>query len=101
VRRAAKVDANQSEIIDAMRLAGASVYIIGLPVDIIVGVNGHTALVEIKILVGKRKPKPAGYTDLQNKFMATWRGGAVSTITDIAGALALVAMLKGLPSLPE
>jgi hypothetical protein len=100
MRHAARVDANQSAIVEAMRKAGATVWIIGLPVDLLIGCNGVTALAEVKVMQGKRKPRAAGYTDLQRDFMATWRGGIVATLTDVESALRLVAMLKGLPSVP-
>ncbi len=90
MRHAARTDETQAAIVEAFRAAGASVWIIGLPVDLIVGKNGITALVECKRNVGKRAPKAAGYTDLQKDFMATWRGSPVSTIMDTEGALALV-----------
>ena len=73
-----------------MRAAGASVWPIKLPVDLLVGVNGVTALVECKTLTGKRNPKPSRYTDLQRDFMAAWRGGPVVTVTDAEGALRAV-----------
>lgn len=97
MRHAARVDQNQAAIVSALRGAGASVWIIGLPVDLVVGVGGrHTVLVEVKSLTGKKNPKPKAYTDLQRDFMRDWLGGPVATITDVPGAIALVNMLKGL-----
>jgi hypothetical protein len=96
MRYAAKTDANQAAIVSALRSVGASVWVIGLPVDLLVGVAGRTALVEVKRLVGKRAPKAASYTPLQVAFMADWRGGTVATITDVDGALTLVKTMKGL-----
>lgn len=87
MRRAARVDANQQAIVGALRAAGASVWTIGLPVDLLIGKNGVTALLEVKTLTGKRSPKPASYTPLQQAFMAEWRGGPVATVTDVDGAL--------------
>ncbi len=101
MRRASKVDETQRAIVDTFRAAGASVWIIGLPVDLIVGKNGITALVECKRKVGKRAPKAAGYTDLQKDFMATWRGGPVATIMDTEGALALVRSMGLTGFLPD
>lgn len=95
MRRAAKVDGNQAAIVSALRSVGASVWVIGLPVDLLVGVAGKTALVEVKRLVGKRAPKAAGYTPLQVAFMAGWNGGTVATITDVDGALTLVKTMRG------
>lgn len=90
MRYAARTDANQAEIVGAMRKAGASVWVIGLPLDLLIGYAGKTALVEVKTLNGKRNPKPAKHTQLQKDFMLDWRGGTVATITDIDGALTLL-----------
>ncbi len=48
MRHAARVDANQEQIVSALRAAGAFVWIIGLPVDLLVGYKNHTFLVEVK-----------------------------------------------------
>jgi hypothetical protein len=87
MRRAARVDANQAEIVAALRDAGASVWIIGLPVDLLVGYSGRTALVECKTITGKKVPKPSRHTQLQKDFMIDWRGSTVATVTDAQGAL--------------
>jgi hypothetical protein len=95
VRHAARVDKNQSEIVACLRDAGATVWIIGLPVDLLIGYNGKTALAEVKILQGKKKPKAAGYTDLQVQFMQSWNGGTVATLTDVESAIRLLAVMRG------
>ncbi len=59
-----------------------------------VGAGGKTVLVEVKTLVGKRKPRQASYTGLQQGFMSTWLGGPVATVTDVPGALSLLRTLK-------
>lgn len=94
MRRAARVDANQAAIVEALRDAGASVWTIGLPVDLLIGIDGNTAIVEIKSMTGKRNPKPARYTQLQKDFMLSWRGGPVATVTDVDGALCVLATMK-------
>jgi len=94
MRYAAKVDGNQAEIVAALRAAGASVWIIGLPVDLAVGFQGKTLLVEIKQTTGKRNPKPCRHTQLQKDFMMTWNGGAVSTVTDVDGALRAIGAMR-------
>jgi hypothetical protein len=94
-RYAARVDANQAEIVAAMRAAGACVWIIGLPVDLLVGCAGKTALVEVKRLEGKRAPKAAAHTQLQKDFMLDWCGGIVATVTDVEGALRVLATMRG------
>jgi len=86
LRYAARVDANQADIVAALRDAECSVYFIGLPVDLLVGKNGKTALVEVKTKGGR-------HTELQREFFATWRGGPVATVRDVDGALRLAAVL--------
>jgi len=94
MRRAARVDENQAEIVAALRQAGATVWIIGLPVDLVCGYGGKTLLMEIKTVTGKRNPKPARYTELQKSFMLDWRGGPVSTVTDVQGALTAIGAME-------
>ena len=92
MRKAARVDENQAEIVAALRKIGASVWIIGLPVDLLVGFRGRTMPMEIKTLTGKRNPKAKGYTPLQESFLATWMGGPVATVTDVEGAIRAVTL---------
>lgn len=95
MRRAARVDETQAAIVSAMRAMGAVVWIIGLPVDLVAGYRGHTILIEVKKLVGKREPKPSKYTSLQLDFLATWKGGPVATVCDVDGAIRLLKSLEG------
>lgn len=88
MRYAARVDVNQSEIVNAMRAAGAYVYVIGLPVDLLVGINGRTSLVEIK------RDGKAKYTQLQQGFMANWKGGTVARIDSVEAALRLLKVMQ-------
>ena len=81
MRHAARVDANQAAIVAALRKAGASVWIIGLPVDLLVGHRGKTMLMEVK------RDGKAGFTPLQKSFMATWGGGAVARVDGVDAAL--------------
>ena len=94
MRHAARVDANQAEIVEALRKAGASVWIIGLPVDLLLGHAGKTMPVEVKTTTGKRNPKPAKHTQLQKDFMLNWRGGPVATVTDVEGALRVLRVME-------
>lgn len=86
MRHAARVDANQAAIVEALRKGGCYVWPLKLPVDLLVGKGGKTVLVEVKTKSGK-------YTQLQSDFMAAWPGGAVATIRDVQGAEALARML--------
>ena len=94
MRRAARVDASQAEIVAALRAGGAYVWISGLPLDLIVGFQGKTALVESKTRIGLLKPRPAKYTALQTSFMRDWIGGTVATVTDAEGARRLLEVMR-------
>jgi len=87
MRYAARVDANQEQIVSALRAAGASVWIIGLPVDLLVGYHGHTFLVEIK------STNKARLTGLQADFFANWQGGTLSRIDSPEAALRMIGVI--------
>jgi hypothetical protein len=85
MRRAARTDANQASIVRALRDAGASVYIIKLPTDLLVGYRGRTLIVEVKD--GDKAPSKQALTKVQSEFMSTWRGGPVATVNSVESAL--------------
>jgi hypothetical protein len=87
MRRAARVDANQEQIVSALRGAGAYVWIIGLPVDLLVGYKNHTFLVEIKTDSKKK------FTKLQTDFFENWSGGTLCRIDNPEAALRMIATL--------
>jgi hypothetical protein len=92
VRRAAKVDANQAQIVQALRAAGASVHSLaslgrGMP-DLLVGYGGKTALMEVKDGAGQLRP-------LQEAFAMNWHGGTLATVRDVEGALRVLAVMTG------
>ena len=87
MRYAARVDANQQQIVSALRAAGAYVWIIGLPVDLLVGYNNHTFLVEIKD--GPKKP----LTRLQQDFFGNWTGGTLCRIDGPEAALRMIGVI--------
>jgi len=84
MRYAARVDANQQSIVKALRDAGAYVWIIGLPVDLLVGFAGQTYLVEVKD--GSKKH----LTKLQQDFFASWCGGGLHRIESPESALRMI-----------
>jgi len=88
MRRAARVDANQDQIVSALRGAGAYVWIIGLPVDLLVGYKGHTFLVEIKTDSKKR------LTKLQADFFENWTGSILARIDCPESALRMLKVVK-------
>ena len=87
MRYAARVDANQIQIVSALRSAGAYVWIIGLPVDLLVGYKGHTFLVEIKTDSKKR------LTKLQADFFENWSGSTLCRIDNPEAALRMIQTL--------
>ena len=91
MRRAARTDANKDQIVAVLLAGGCSVYDLRQPVDLLVGANQRTMLVEIKN--GGHPPSGRKYTKAQQAFMATWKGGPVATVTDIEGARMVVRML--------
>ena len=88
MRRAARVDANQEAIVSALRAAGAYVWIVGLPVDLLVGFRGHTFLVEIKTNSKKR------LTSLQADFFQSWTGGTLARIDNPESALRMLKVIQ-------
>ena len=88
MRHAARVDANQELIVSALRAAGAYVWIIGLPVDLLVGYKSHTFLVEIKTNSKKR------LTHLQADFFESWSGSTLARIDCPESALRMLGVMK-------
>ena len=88
MRCAARVDANQDQIVSALRAAGAYVWVIGLPVDLLVGYKGHTFLVEVK-----NGPKRR-LTALQADFFENWSGSTLARIDSPEAALRMIGVVK-------
>ena len=87
MRHAARVDENQAAIVQALRDAGAYVWIIGLPVDLLVGYKNHTFLVEVKTTSKKR------LTGLQAVFFEKWIGGSLCRVDSPEAALRMIGVL--------
>ena len=87
MRYAARVDANQDAIVSALRAAGAYVWIVGLPVDLLVGFRNHTYLVEIKTDAKKR------LTPLQDDFFNNWKGGTLARVDSPESALRMLKVI--------
>jgi len=91
MRYAARTDANQTEIVMALRKAGAYVWVIGLPVDLLVGYKGHTFLVEVKTTSKKR------LTSLQADFFNNWSGSTLARIDSVEAALRMIGVINEQP----
>ena len=89
MRKAARIDANQTAVVSALRAAGATVQSLaavgdGVP-DLLVGFRNATILLEVKDgakVKSAQKLKPK-----QVSWHATWRGGALATVDGPEAAL--------------
>jgi len=88
MRHAARVDKNQAEIVKALRNAGAYVWIIGLPVDLLVGYKNRTILVEIK------SSSKARLTGLQADFFENWCGDGLARVDSPESALRMLGVVR-------
>ena len=92
MRRAAKIDRNQPEIVAALRAVGCTVQPLhtvgqGVP-DLLVGVAGKTLLLECKD--HKQPPSARMLTEDQLKWHAAWNGGPLAVVCDVESALRAV-----------
>lgn len=79
MRRAARIDQSQTEIVAGLRQAGCSVLSLaavgdGCP-DILCGKQGVNLLMELK--TGSKSPSRRELTPAQLEFLVHWRGTAV------------------------
>jgi len=92
MRRAAKVDENQAEIVAALRKVGCTVQSLaaignGCP-DLLVGVAGKTLLMEVKD--GKKVKSKQALTPDQLVWHGVWQGGALAVVDSIDSAIRMV-----------
>lgn len=97
MRRAAKTDANQVEIVKALRAAGATVQSLaavgqGVP-DLLVGIRGQTLLMEVKD--GKKSPSERRLTPDQLEWHGAWRGGPLAVVDGVDAALRVLGVVHG------
>ena len=95
MRRAAKIDSNHNEVVDALRKAGASVQSLaaigkGVP-DLLVSIRGVNLLMEIK---DGSKPKSAQkLTEDQLKWHGAWQG-PVCVVDGPEAALRIIGVIN-------
>lgn len=90
--RAARVDANQAKIVEALRAIGCKVYVSssfgqGFP-DLVVGYRGRVFLLEVKD--GDKPPSAQRLTPDQVKFHAEWEGLPLFVVNSVEAALSAV-----------
>ena len=94
MRRAAKVDANQREVVAVLRDAGATVQLLhavgeGCP-DLLVGYRGGNYLLEVKD--GSKPPSAQKLTPQQEIWHRDWRGHRV-VVNSPEAALAAIGVI--------
>lgn len=93
MRNRGKVDANQNDIVEALRAVGATVEPClaklgkGVP-DLLVGFNRRTFLMEVKNPEGS--PSSRRLTDDQVKWHRKWRGSPPAVVECVADALFVI-----------
>lgn len=90
--RAARVDANQGAVVDALRAIGCKVYVSssfgqGFP-DLICGYRGRLMLLEVKD--GAKPPSARKLTPDQVKFHADWTGLPLYVVASVEEAIETV-----------
>lgn len=96
MRRAAKVDSNQAEIVQALRRLGCTVMSIasvgnGCP-DLVVGVSGRNVLLEVKD--GRRRPSERKLTSAEREWIDSWRG-QVHVVESVDEAIGVIRRMVG------
>lgn len=88
MRRAARRDDGEDEIVKALREAGAVVRVVtqgdGIP-DLLVGYNGFTILMEVKD--GTKPPSARRLTEAEERFFQEWTGGMLVIVNSVEEAL--------------
>jgi Holliday junction resolvase len=96
MRRAARIDANQEQVVSALRAAGATVQSlagvgVGVP-DLLVGYQGKTLLLEVKD--GKKPPSERRLTEDQVRWHGAWNGGPLAVVDGVDAALRMLGAIK-------
>lgn len=96
MRRAARVDANQPEIVAALRQSGCSVEHLhsvggGVP-DLLVGVQGLNLLIEVKD--GSKPPSARKLTPDQVEWHGKWQGQKVIASTVVEALQSVASFLS-------
>lgn len=98
MRLAAKRDASEKPIVDALRKAGCSVVRLDKPVDLLIGIEGLNFLAECKT------PKTQYGKKLnanQQDFQDTWKGGAIFILKSVDDALQFVSCARRRITIPN
>lgn len=92
MRYALRVDANQAAVISALEAAGATVQVVGKPLDLLVGIRGAFLLLEVKDgAKQKSRQKP---TKAQVKFFERFPGYPWAIVDGPEAALRAIGSIK-------
>ena len=91
-RYALRVDANQSAVVSALEAAGATVQVVGKPLDLLVGIRGQFILIEVKD--GAKVKSAQKPTTAQKKFFDRFPGYPWAVVDGPEAALRAVGCIK-------
>lgn len=94
MRRNAKIDANQPEIVKGLRKIGATVLITAVLkncFDLLIGYRGINYIMEVKD--GKLPPSRKRLTDGEQEFKDNWRGGPYYVVESLEQAIEIITEL--------
>lgn len=96
MRRAAKIDSNQSQIVDSLRAAGAQIQSLaavgkGVP-DLLCQYKGTFYLIEVKD--GTRPPSQRKLTEDQVKWHEEWKSAFLGVVESPEEALKFIGAIK-------
>lgn len=91
-RYALRVDANQAAVISALEAAGATVEVVGKPLDLLVGIRNQFMLLEVKD--GAKKKSDQKPTKAQEKFFKRWAGYPWAIVDGPEAALRAIGCIK-------
>ena len=91
-RYALRTDANQTAVISALRAAGATVEVVGKPLDLLVGIRGQWILIEVKD--GAKVKSAQKPTAAQTAFFERWPGYPWAIVDGPEAALRAIGCMK-------
>ena len=90
-RRAKKRDANEPEIIAALKAVGCSILQLDA-IDLLVGRAGKNYLLEVKD--GSKPPSGRKLTPKEETLMREWRGDPIAIVKNVEEAMSAVGLRK-------
>lgn len=104
MRRAARRDANEAAVVEALRARGAVVTLLahpGVP-DLLVGYRGVTELLEVKMPLGPKggASDHQDLTETQEEWWGAWTGRPAIVVRSVEDALLVLGRIEALDSTP-